>query len=104
MHADVRKANKKLNVNSLSVSMDIGIYLAETLRKNTDSLFLGFKSTPKSLFCVNRPILMHSEIKWELFDPAHMINVLNFKLLEGDSDINDLYKLFENEKNLIEES
>lgn len=103
LHADVRKVNKKLYVTSLSVSMDIGIYLAETLRKNNDLLYWGFKSIPKSLFCVNTPVLMHSKIKWELFDPAHMINVLDSKLLEGNFDINSLYKLFENEKNLIEE-
>lgn len=95
---------KKLSFHSQAVSMDVGVYLAETLRKNIESLFWGFRSTPKSLYCVNRPILMDPSDRAFIFAPAHKLSILNYKLVDGQTDISGLYKLYEfNHRRLTEE-
>ena len=96
---------KKLSVHSQGVSMDVGLYLAETLRKNIESLFWGFRSTPKNLYCVNRPILMDTSDRAFIYAPAHKLSILNYKLVDGETDINGLYKLYEiNYERLTEEA
>ncbi|GIP45168.1 hypothetical protein J45TS6_36270 [Paenibacillus sp. J45TS6] len=92
IHSYIKR--NKLSVSSQGVALDIGLYLAETLKKNIDSLYWDFKSTSKTYIFCNKPILRHPTVKWYDFEPAHMVFNLLYNLLDGNRDIKALYELY----------
>lgn len=84
----------KLNIGSLSIAMDIAIYFAEVFIHNFDKLYWGFVTKPKSLVYVNSPVIVGFGTGIEL-DPRNLVYNLTLKKINGNTDKEDLFNLFE---------
>lgn len=90
---------EQLSVSTEYLVRDIGIYLSEVYKKNSPEIYWHFTTKPKSYFFVNRPMLTgfvdnnyNPPYKCEC-DPIHMVGVQAVGLLDGSSDVYDLYNM-----------
>lgn len=86
--------NKKLSIGTLSLAMDIAIYLAEVFIKNFNSLEWGFVTHPKSLAYVNSPVVIGFSSGVEL-DPRNLVYNLTLKTVNGELNEKGLFNLFD---------
>lgn len=84
----------------LSVAMDISIYFSECLVKNQEHLNWGIVTKPKSLACVNKPVIVGFKNDMKL-DATNLLFVLTRKILKGDKKRDALIKLYDNWLNQI---
>jgi len=85
---------RKLSVGSLSLAMDIAIYFGEVFTHNFDKLYWGFVTKPRSLAYVNRPVIMGFSTGIEL-DPRILLHNLTLNVIEGNTDREELFNLYE---------
>ncbi len=79
----------------LSIAMDISIYFAECLVKNNKVLNWGLVTKPKSLACVNKPVIVGFKNNMKL-DATNIIFVQTRKILKGVRKRDALLQLYDN--------
>ena len=86
---------KKMTILTLALGMDISIYFGETLIINNPSIYWGYKTSPKKLMGVNRPILLGFKGDLSLF-PYNQIQVCIRKSTREKNKfkLHDLYKIW----------
>lgn len=94
----LKECDKKLSIDTLTLSMDIAIYFAEVFIRNFSNIEWGFVTKPKTLAYVNRPVLVGFSSKVEL-DPRNILFNLTLKASNGNVDPNALYEMFNVWKN-----
>jgi len=62
MEENVRKITMKYTDETLSLALDIAIYLGETIIKNYPNLYWGYFSRPKRDFYTNKPVIMRMNL------------------------------------------
>lgn len=58
MEENIRKITMKYTDETLSLALDISIYLGETIIKNYPNLYWGHYTRPKNEFSANRPVIV----------------------------------------------
>ena len=93
MEENVRKITMKYTDETLSLALDISIYLGETVIKNYPHLYWGHYTRPKNEFSANRPVILGLKSKPKRFDSSRVVFVCMIKSGEK-SDKNRLYDLY----------
>lgn len=97
---EVRKeVLSKYTDETLSLALDISIYLGETVLKNYSNLYWGYRTKPKNEFSANRPVILKLAGKRPYFNPSRIVFVLMVKFGKGDNEnsLYDLYRYWEQE-------
>lgn len=94
LNDEIIENNKELSSGTLSIAMDIAIYFAEVFIRNFEKLEWGLITKPKSLAYVNSPVVVGFSSNMEL-DPRNLIYILTLKAIDGHTNKEDLYNLFE---------
>ena len=89
----------KYTDETLSLALDISIYLGETVLKNYPNLYWGYRTKPKNEFSANRPVILKLVGKRPYFNPSRIVFVLMVKFSKGDNEnsLYDLYRYWEQE-------
>ena len=93
MEENVRKITMKYTDETLSLALDISIYLGETIIKNYPNLYWGHFVRPKNEFSAKRPVILGLKSKPKRFDSSRVVFVCMIKSSEK-SDKNRLYDLY----------
>ena len=97
------KNDRQLTLETEYIIRDIGMYLAETFRKNHPQIYWTYYTKPKRSFFVNHPLLkgfvdMTTGVPFDAeFEPIHMAGVQASKILSKrskDSDLFDIYMIW----------
>ena len=93
------KETMKYTGETLSIALDISIYLGETVRKNYPNLYWGYRAKPKNEFSANRPVILKLVGKRAYFNPSRIVFVAMVKSSEAHdkSQLYDLYRYWEEE-------
>lgn len=96
---EIRKETTKYSVETLSLALDISIYLGEVVVKNYPHLQWGCRTKPKNEFSANRPVIIGLSGKRKYFNPSRIVFVLMIKSSKGDNEnsLYDLYRYWEQE-------
>ena len=96
---EIRKETMKYTDETLSIALDISIYLGETVRKNYPNLYWGYRAKPKNEFSANRPVILKLVGKRAYFNPSRIVFVAMVKSSEAHdkSQLYDLYRYWEEE-------
>lgn len=70
MEEEIRKITRKYTDETLSLALDIAIYLGEMVVKNYPYLYWGHYARPKNEVAVNRPVILRLNSKKKRFDPS----------------------------------
>ncbi len=92
MRPHILAETRKMTVLTLALGMDISIYFGETLIYNNPSIYWGYKTSPKKLDGVNRPILLGFKGEVCVY-PYTLIQVCIRKSTEHKNK-NQLYDLY----------
>lgn len=89
----------KYTDETLSLALDISIYLGEMVLKNYPNLYWGYRTKPKNEFSANRPVILKLAGKRPYFNPSRIVFVLMVKFSKGDNEdsLYDLYRYWEQE-------
>lgn len=89
----------KYTDETLSLALDISIYLGETVLKNYPNLYWGYRTNPRNEFSANRPVILKLLGKRPYFNPSRIVFVLMVKFCKGDNEnsLYDLYRYWEQE-------
>lgn len=99
------KNDRQLTLETEYIIRDIGMYLAETFRKNHPQIYWTYYTKPKRSFFVNHPLLkgfvdMTTGVPFNAeFEPIHMAGIQARKILSGkskDTDLFDIYTIWSN--------
>ena len=84
---------------TLSLALDISIYLGEIILKSYPNLYWGYRARPKNEFSANRPVILKLVGKRAYFNPHRIVFVLMIKSSKahGKSQLYDLYRYWEDE-------
>jgi hypothetical protein len=93
MEENVRKITMKFTDETLSLALDIAIYLGETIIKNYPNLYWGHFSRPKRELFVNKPVILKLKSKRMYFAPTGTVFVCMIKSSKN-RDKNRLYDLY----------
>lgn len=93
MEENVRKITMKYTDETLSLALDISIYLGETVIKNYPNLYWGHFARPKRELFVNKPVIMKLKSKLKYFPPSQTVFVCMIKSGK-DRDKNRIYDLY----------
>jgi len=98
MEEEIRKEITKFTTETLSLALDISIYLGEIAVKHHSHLQWGYRTRPKNEFSANRPVILGLSGKRKYFNPSRITFVLMVKFSEGDQEdsLYDLYHYWEN--------
>lgn len=91
---------EKIATGWLAIAMDISIYFAECLVKNNEALQWGVVTKPKSLACVNKPVIIGFNHNMQL-DATNILFVQTRKVLKGVKKKDALLQLYDNWVNHI---
>ena len=106
MEENIRKITMKYTDETLSLALDIVIYLGEVVIKNYPQLYWGQFARPKRELFVNKPVIMKLKSKLKYFPPSQTVFVCMIKSGK-DRDKNriyDLYRYWEDEFDSINPS
>jgi|BioPla2DNA2_1021312.scaffolds.fasta_scaffold101836_3 hypothetical protein len=92
MQRHIIAETKTFTTLTLAIIMDISIYFSETLIQNNPTIYWGFKSSPKKLDGVNRPILLGFKGDINVF-PFTLVKVCARKSTRSKNK-NQLYNLY----------
>ena len=92
LESEIRKNTKKFTDETLSLALDISIYLGEVVVKNHPHLRWNYRTRPKREFSVYRPVIDGLNDKMT-FEPSQVLFVLMLKSTKGQNK-NRLYELF----------
>lgn len=98
MEENVRKITMKFTDETLSLALDISIYLGEVVVKNYPHLLWNYRTRPKREFSVYRPVIDGLNDKM-MFEPSQVLFVLMLKSTkeQNRNRLYDLYHHWENE-------
>lgn len=97
------RVGRQLTLETEYIVRDVGMYLAETFRKNHPQIYWTYYTKPKRNFFVNHPLLkgfvdMTTGVPFYAeFEPIHMAGVQASKILSGrskDTDLLDVYNFW----------
>ena len=96
---EIRKETMKYTDETLSLALDISIYLGEIILKSYPNLYWGYRAKPKNEFSANRPVILKLVGKRAYFNPHRIVFVLMIKSSKahGKSQLYDLYRYWEDE-------
>lgn len=96
---EIRKETTIFTAETLSLALDISIYLGEIAIRHHSHLQWGYRARPKNEFSANRPVILGLRGKRKYFNPSRITFVLVIKISEGDQGdtLYDLYRYWENE-------
>lgn len=94
LNDDIYSNNKKMSMGTQSIAMDIAIYFGEVFINEFEKIKWGYKTKPKSLVYLNKPVLVGFESGTEL-DPSRVVYNLCLDEIDGETNQNALYELFE---------
>ena len=83
----------KVEMVWVQIAMDIGIYMALCLLKHGGRLKWGIFFKPRTLYSVNRPVIV-GFTKSMCFDSMNIMSTQIFKVAKSKSEGNELYNLF----------
>ena len=92
MQRHIIAETKTFTTLTLTIVMDISIYFGETMIRNNPTVYWGFKSSPKKLDGVNRPILLGFKGDINVF-PFTLVRVCARKSTRSKNK-NQLYNLY----------
>ena len=95
MRPHILESTKKMTILTLALAMDISIYSGETLIASNPSIYWGYKTSPKKLMGVNRPILLGFKGDINFF-PYNQIQVCMRRSTreENKYELQELYKIW----------
>lgn len=98
LESEIRKNTKKFTDKTLSLALDISIYLGEVVVKNYPHLRWNYRTRPKREFSVYRPVIDGLNDKMT-FEPSQVLFVLMLKSTkeQNRNRLYDLYHHWENE-------
>lgn len=85
----------KISIEWLAIAVDIGIYFAECMIKNCNNLKWDVIYKPKSLMCVNKPVVVGFKSNIQM-DSANLMLVQTRKILKGQYNNKAMFDLFNN--------
>lgn len=91
---------EKITIGWLAIAMDISIYFAECFVRNNEVLQWGLMTKPKSLACVNKPVVIGFRHNMQL-DATNILFVQTRKILKGLKKKDALLQLYDNWVNHI---
>ena len=93
MRPHILAATQKMTILTLALAMDISIYFGETLIASNPSIYWGYRTSPKKLMGVNRPILLGFRGDINFF-PYNQIQVCIRRSTreENKYELHELYK------------
>lgn len=96
---EIRKEMMKYTDETLSLALDISIYLGEIILKSYPNLYWGYRAKPKNEFSANRPVILKLVGKRTYFNPSRIAFVLMIKSSKAHdkSQLYDLYHYWESE-------
>lgn len=110
-HNEIFCNNRQLTLETEYIIRDVGMYLAETFRKEYSHIYWSYYTEPKRNFFVNHPLLRGfvdtttgSPFDAE-FEPIHMAGIQARKILYNkskDTDLFDIYTIWSNKTNKAE--
>ena len=77
----------KYTDETLSLALDISIYLGETVLKNYQNLYWGYRTKPKNEFSANRPVILKLASKRPYFNPSRIVFVLMVKFSNTKTEL-----------------
>ena len=92
LESDIRKNTKKFTDETLSLALDISIYLGEVVVKNYPHLRWNYRTRPKREFSVYRPVIDGLNYKMTL-EPTQIVFVLMLKSVKEQNKIR-LYNIY----------
>lgn len=95
MEENVRKITMKFTDETLSLALDISIYLGEVVIRNYPNLRWGHFTRPKREISANRPVILGLKGKGEYFPPSSTVFVCMIKSSKKQ-DRNRIYDLYRN--------
>ncbi|MDE6994569.1 MAG: hypothetical protein K2P41_09110, partial [Lachnospiraceae bacterium] len=98
LESEIRKNKNKFTDETLSLALDISIYLGEAVVKNYPHLHWNYRTRPKREFSVYRPVIDGLNNKMT-FEPSQVLFVLMLKSTkeQNRNRLYDLYHHWENE-------
>ncbi len=96
---EIRKESTKYTDITLSLALDIAIYLGEMIVKNYPYLYWGYRTKPKNEFSANRPVILRLKSKRQYFDPSRIVfvNMIKSCKKHEERSLYDLYRYWEDE-------
>ena len=96
---EIRKETMKYTDETLSLALDISIYLGEIILKSYPNLYWGHRVRPKNEFSANRPVILKLVGKRTYFNPSRIAFVLMIKSSKAHDKCQqyDLYRHWEDE-------
>ena len=95
MEENVRKNTMKFTDESLSLALDISIYLGETVVKNYPNLHWGYFTRPRQEFFARRPVILGLNRRVNYFAPSQRVFVCMIESSKKQ-DKDRLYNLYRN--------
>ncbi len=92
LESEIRKNTKKFTDETLSLALDISIYLGEIAVKNHPHLRWNYRTRPKREISVYRPVIDRLNYKMTL-DPSRIVFVQMLKSVE-EQNKNHLYDIY----------
>lgn len=92
LESEIRKNTKKFTDKTLSLALDISIYLGEVVVKNHPHLRWNYRTRPKREVSVYRPVIDGLNYKMT-FEPTRIVFVQMLKSVEKQN-INHLYHIY----------
>ena len=98
LESEIRKNTKKFTDETLSLTLDISIYLGEVVVKNHPHLRWNYRIRPKHEFSVYRPVIDGLNYKMTM-EPSQVLFVLMLKSARerNKNRLYDLYRHWESE-------
>lgn len=93
LHEYIVAGKYKLTTESLSIGMDVAIYLGEVFVHEFPHIYWGFFTKPKSRVSVNEPVLLGFENGLDM-NPRRIVDTLMWQCANGKSS-EGLYEVFE---------
>lgn len=93
LHEYIVAGKYKLTTESLSIGMDVAIYLGEVFVHEFPQIYWGFFTKPKSRVSVNEPVLLGFENGLDM-NPRRIVDTLMWQCANGKSS-EGLYEAFE---------
>lgn len=93
LHEYIVAGKYKLTTESLSIGMDVAIYLGEVFVHEFPQIYWGFFTKPKRRVSVNEPVLLGFENGLDM-NPRRIVDTLMWQCANGKSS-EGLYEAFE---------
>ncbi|MGO1059172.1 hypothetical protein ACTL32_08595 [Planococcus sp. FY231025] len=93
LHESLMENTEKPSEGTVCIAMDIAIYFNEVLIRNHGDLSWGYRTKPKTVEYLNRPVTIGFSNTLTL-DPREILYNLTLRSINGESDEKALYNLY----------